>query len=309
MYRTKVLNYLISNYLEPILDFDELKIEKNSELGFIRYMGSEESDGKVSYLENEYNGNKKLVLINSAEMFVKYRIHKDELEYFNPFVKYKNALYLLLLATPVLFTRYSKCVEDYNEEDLADMIVNDELNVTQDEIIKYVNIKQYPVKDEIYTYEVLLNREDGETKKFTSSDSDKIVAILMLILQIVSDIDVPPKIFINFNKNWDQVKLDLKEQLELYTKERELNRKDLQKNKVEDKANVDYSTNAESTDDDIELNDIEELLSEGPENNEEVKEDKYVSKEGTIDISKYLSDTVSIKPKESDQDFFGLEFV
>ena len=244
MYRTKVLNYLYENYLEPILDFDGLTIDDNDPQCRIKRIDADEQ-GKSSYLIN-MTGDKNLSFVKDYESFYTWKMNKDHLEFFNPFIKYKHALFLLLMSSPMLYTRYCKSIND--ESDLSDLVVSEQLDLTQAELLKYVDIQQITTKsvddEKIYSYSITLNSDNGDNWKCVSESPIKIVSIIMLMLYIIEFIDgIAPNIYYKCNSNWDEVEKDLINTLELYLKERKLNKKDMVKDQElieESKDNIAY---------------------------------------------------------------------
>ena len=210
MYRTKVLNYLYENYLEPILDFDGLTIDDNDPQCRIKRIDADEQ-GKSSYLIN-MTGDKNLSFVKDYESFYTWKMNKDHLEFFNPFIKYKHALFLLLMSSPMLYTRYCKSIND--ESDLSDLVVSEQLDLTQAELLKYVDIQQITTKsvddEKIYSYSITLNSDNGDNWKCVSESPIKIVSIIMLMLYIIEFIDgIAPNIYYKCNSKWDEVEKDL----------------------------------------------------------------------------------------------------
>lgn len=244
MYRTKVLNYLYENYLKPILEFDGLTIESNDPECKLKRIDAD-VQGKSSYLINS-TGDKNLSFVKDYDSFYTWKMNKDHLEFFNPFIKYKHALFLLLMSSPMLYTRYCKTIND--ESDLSDLIVSEELDISQAELLKYVDIQQLATEtvgdEKIYSFSVTLNSDNGDNWKCVSKSPVKIVSILMLMLYIIEYIDgMAPDIYYKCNSNWDDVEADLLKTLELYLKERKLNKKDMVKDQElveESKDNIVY---------------------------------------------------------------------
>lgn len=244
MYRTKVLNYLYENYLKPILDFDGLTIDDNDSQCRIKRIDADEQ-GKSAFLINA-TGDKHLSFVKDYDSFYTWKMNKDHLEFFNPFIKYKHALFLLLMSSPMLYTRYCKSIND--ESDLSDLVVSEQLDLTQAELLKYVDIQQITTKsvddEKIYSFSVTLNSDNGDNWKCVSESPIKIVSIIMLMLYIIEFIDgIAPNIYYKCNSNWDDVEADLIHTLELYLKERKLNKKDMVKDQElieESKDNIAY---------------------------------------------------------------------
>lgn len=244
MYRTKVLNYLYENYLKPILDFDGLTIDDNDSQCRIKRIDADEQ-GKSAFLINT-TGDKYLSFVKDYDSFYTWKMNKDHLEFFNPFIKYKHALFLLLMSSPMLYTRYCKSIND--ESDLSDLVVSEQLDLTQAELLKYVDIQQITTKsvddEKIYSFSITLNSDNGDNWKCVSESPIKIVSIIMLMLYIIEFIDgIAPNIYYKCNSNWDDVEADLIHTLELYLKERKLNKKDMVKDQElieESKDNIAY---------------------------------------------------------------------
>lgn len=244
MYRTKVLNYLYENYLKPILDFDGLTIDNNDPQCRIKRIDADEQ-GKSAFLINA-TGDKHLSFVKDYDSFYTWKMNKDHLEFFNPFIKYKHALFLLLMSSPMLYTRYCKSIND--ESDLSDLVVSEQLDLTQAELLRYVDIQQITTKsvddEKIYSFSITLNSDNGDNWKCVSESPIKIVSIIMLMLYIIEFIDgIAPNIYYKCNSNWDDVEADLIHTLELYLKERKLNKKDMVKDQElieESKDNIVY---------------------------------------------------------------------
>lgn len=245
MYRTKVLNYLNEYYLKPILEFDGLTIDENDKLCRIKRIDADEQ-GKSSYLVNQ-TGDKNLSFVKDYDSFYAWKQNKDYLEFFNPFIKYKHALFLLLMSSPILYTRFCKTVE--SEEELSDLIVSEQLDITQEELLKYVNFQQLATEtndndEKVFSFVVNLKSDNGDNWKCVSKSTIKIVSILMLMLYIIEFVDgIEPEIYKKCNSNWDDVEADLIHTLEMYLKERRLNKKDMIKDQAiieENKDNIEY---------------------------------------------------------------------
>lgn len=308
MYRTKVFNNLCTNYLKPIMDFVGISYADDPECGLLKIVGADKlENGKAvpTYFTNPYNDNKTYAIVRSQDEFINYRIRREKLEYFNPFVKYKNALTLLLMCTPVVY-EMTVDVEDDDEDVIADLIVNDELNVTQDEIIKHVKIKQYPIEkntdgESVYKYCILFTSY-GENNwvQLKTESTNKIVSILMLIIRIMCYFDEPVQIVDSFGGNFDDVENDLKMLLEKYSKERELNRKDINKLKIDNDVEVFTSDEFDMFDE----NSVEDALLS--DNSDEIKEN--TDKNGVIDVSNIYRDTIPIYDKMDDDDMVNIDY-
>lgn len=286
MYRTKVLSYLYKYYLKPILEFDGLTIDDNDLESKLRRMDADD-EGKPAYLSN-LSGDKMLSFVRDQESFYAYKRNKENLEFFNPFIKNKQALLLLLMSTPMLYTRYCKNIDD-SESDLSDIIAGETIDIPQSEILKYVNIEQLTTKNEddepVYSYSVTLKPDNGDTWKCVSKSTVKIVSIIMLLLYIIEFIDYPPQIYGIMGNSWENVEEDLIKTLEAYIKERNLNKKDMLKEKVLDENDIEYDLGDKNEiDDDI---NGEDFLNSADSH---IDEEKISDKDNKIeDTEKYKS--------------------
>lgn len=309
MYRTKVYEKLENQFLKPILDFVGLSIDASTECGLLKWVGCGRRDketGKVipKYFINQFNENKIYAIARTRDEFINFKSRKEELEFFNPFIKYKNALLLLLYTQPIVYERY--CMNGDSDGDIADLVVNDEMEYTQEELYNRVRIKQYPVtKDEFdnpyykYTYEMFC--EDGSENEIMASSKVKIAAVIMTIIKVMGVLEESIDIVDEFNGDYLEVQTYLEDLLEKYVKERELNRKDMKKEKID--------TEVETfTSDDLDLfenSSVEDLLVDADEDKEAKDEPEKV-----INVSNKYKNIVPISSEESDEDnrFMGLEF-
>ena len=307
-YRTKVFNTLYDNYLKQIMDFVGISLSDDPGCGLLKIVGADRKEnGKnvPTYYRNIYNKDKIYTIVRSQDEFINYRSRREDLEYFNPFIKHKNALALLLMCTPVIYEKITDSAGD-SEDDIIDVIVDDELNVTQDDIIKHVKIKQYPIeqKDDVnyYKYSVSMCGSDENEVSIVSLSDNKIAAILMLIIRVMSYFDEPVVALINNNYDFDTVETELKVLLEKYNKERELNRKDIKKIKFDDNIEVYQSDEFDLFDE----NSVEDALSTS---NEPEEIEGTVDKEtGTIDVTNIYRDAIPIYEKSDDDDIVDLEY-
>jgi hypothetical protein len=309
-YRTKQFNILFNEFLKPVMDFVGITISDDPGCGLIKYVGCDRRDekGKVvpTYFVNQYNKDKIYTIVRSQDEFINYRSRKDDLDYFNPFVKYKNALLLLLMMTPVV---YEKILDENTDYDIADLIVDDELNVTQEEILKHVRILQYPLEkdnfgDSYYSYGIEFSSDDMSScepeliESLRSTDNDKIVAIWTLIFSIMNRFEEPlPMLVSACGGSTTQLRDMFVEILKKYDKERELNRKDIKKIKIETNVEV-YNS------DELEALDVENYESvadafDSSETDEEITT--------SIDITNKYKDAIPIIDKDDDDDMLDLD--
>jgi hypothetical protein len=309
-YRTKQFNILFNEFLKPVMDFVGITISDDPGCGLIKYVGCDRRDekGKVvpTYFVNQYNKDKIYTIVSSQDEFINYRSRKDDLDYFNPFVKYKNALLLLLMMTPVV---YEKILDENTDYDIADLIVDDELNVTQEEILKHVRILQYPLEkdnfgDSYYSYGIEFSSDDMSScepeliESLRSTDNDKIVAIWTLIFSIMNRFEEPlPMLVSACGGSTTQLRDMFVEILKKYDKERELNRKDIKKIKIETNVEV-YNS------DELEALDVENYESvadafDSSETDEEITT--------SIDITNKYKDAIPIIDKDDDDDMLDLD--
>lgn len=309
-YRTKQFNILFNEFLKPVMDFVGITISDDPGCGLIKYVGCDRRDekGKVvpTYFVNQYNKDKIYTIVRSQDEFINYRSRKDDLDYFNPFVKYKNALLLLLMMTPVV---YEKILDENTDYDIADLIVDDELNVTQEEILKHVRILQYPLEkdnfgDSYYSYGIEFSSDDMSScepeliESLRSTDNDKIVAIWTLIFSVMNRFEEPlPMLVSACGGSTTQLRDMFVEILKKYDKERELNRKDIKKIKIETNVEV-YNS------DELEALDVENYESvadafDSSETDEEITT--------SVDITNKYKDAIPIIDKDDDDDMLDLD--
>ena len=154
-YRTKYHNLIWNNYLNKVFDFIGLATESSSGCSRIKWVGCDYTKNNkpvpAYFITMKYDKENKVdiqkinVVIKSQDEFFNFKANKDHYEYFNPIIKYKQMLKLLLMMTPIVYERY--CITEDADDDLkelVDMIVSDERTVTQEEIVNHVNVKQYP---------------------------------------------------------------------------------------------------------------------------------------------------------------------
>lgn len=312
MYRTKIYNKLYNDLLIPILTFLGLYV-KEDKLGnmCIQWIGefkkNEKGEMEPTYLTNPHNDNKKYILINSQEGFIKFKSLKGEMDYFNPFIRYKNALSLLLMCVPSVYGM----IYDSSDDDLASLIVDDDINSDTEDMFKKISIKQYPVyKDELdvpwykYSIEMVNPNNHDVIDEVSAIAKTKIVAIIMLICKIMDLFEETPSIISSgFEGRFDDFQLYLEEMLEKYLKERELNRKDLKKIKVETMDDMDLS--GTDTEDDIYANGDVETILNSSDNNETFEENE---RSKVISLSDEYKDLIPICLKETDDDAMALDY-
>lgn len=285
------------------MDFVGLAIADDPGCGLIKVLGCDRmKNGKVvpTYF-TENNKNRIFTIVRTQDEFINYRSRREELEYFNPFVKAKNALLLMLMTTQVIYSNIKEEKED-NEQftDIIDSIVEDEMMVSQEDVLSKVRIKQYPSeKDDdtgemTYIYKVEMT--EGDTiLEIESRAKTKILAMLMLIIKVMGHFEEPPMILDNFGGSYDDLMEYLSELLVKYDKERTLNSKDIKKINIETTVEL-YDS------DDLELlensDDMGLMLNESTEQTE----DKPNEKEAVIDISDIHRDTLPMYYSLDDDD-------
>lgn len=313
MYRTKVYNKLYNDLLIPMLDFLGLKITKDkNEYNCIQSIGdfkkNEKGEMVPSFLTNPHNDNKTYVLINSQDDFIKFKNVKGEMDYFNPFIRYKNALALLLMCVPHVYG----ILYDSSEDDLASLIVDDDMNSDTEDMFKKISIKQYPVyKDELdipwykYSIEMINPNNKDIIDEVSSVAKTKLVAVIMLICKIMDMFEETPSIISDgFEGRFDDFQVYLEELLEKYLKERELNRKDLKKIKIETVDDIDVG--GSDFEDEYVNGDVEAILNTSGESNETFEEAEHKK---VISLSEEYKDYIPISMKESDDDIMALDYI
>lgn len=304
MYRTKVFNQLYNWYLKPIMEFVGITPVINEECGLLKIVGGDTiTNGKSvpTYFTNQFNDNKIYTIVRSQDEFLNYRSRREKLEYFNPFVKKKNALLLLLMCTPIIYEKVVDCIGD-NEDDIASVIADDSLEmVSQETIAETVKIKQFPlVKNEdgesVYKYSITI--KDDEEFFIESESTNKIVAMMMLIIKTLIHFDEPLEVVNVCEGAVDGVQNLLEDLLEKYAKERQLNSKDIKKTKIE--------TVVELTDDLDDLVDTDDDIGSLLTDDEVIEKDKT---DGSIDISKTCHNVIpNYMTKFDDDDIINLDF-
>ena len=319
MYRTKVYNKLYNDLLIPILDTLGLVVKQNKDgYNVIQWLGemtkNERGELVPIYLTNPNNDDKIYTLINSQDDFLRFKNVKEEMEYFNPFVRYKNALTLLLMFVPHVYNTIYEMGDD--DDNLASMIVDDDVSVSKDEIFRKIAIKQYPVsKDQFdvtwykYSMEYESPTNPSLREEVSAVSSVKIVAVLMLICKIMNLYEDTPRIITEqFDGKFDDFQQYLEELLEKYVKERELNRKDLKKIKQDTPEDMDLAINSEELD--LFANaDVEDVLNTS-ETDDNSNQNTFEETERTkvINLSNEFRDTIPISFKDTDDDMMMLDF-
>ena len=318
-YRTKYHNIIWNKYLNKVFDFIGLTIDNSSGCSLIKWVGCDYTKNNKpvpAYListkydkENNVDIKKINTLIRTQDEFFNYKANKEKYEYFNPIIKYKQMLKLLLMMTPVVYQRYC-LTEDSDDElkDLVDMIVsNDDETFSSEDIINHVNVKQYPSVpgddgEIVYTYGMDITRDNGEAYHFTSSSKNKSVAILLVMIKTIELIDGEgPTLEEDY---FDNIQTEIEELFEEYAKERERNYKDL-KNVVIENEVTNFAQ--EISEDDIAMvNDVDDLIVPDTSSETQLIEEN-TDKEGTINISGVYQNFIPIMPKETDDDP-GMDF-
>ena len=321
MYRTKIYDKLEKQFLLPIIDFVGLGIDNSTECGLLKWIGCCKRDketGKVipKFFTNPYNEDKIYAIARNQNEFINFKSRKDELEFFNPFIKYKNALLLLLYTQPIVYERY--CISEPDEDNLAELIVNDEIDYSPQELYKYVSIKQFPVtKDEFdnayYKFSVDMtvkvsgsksNESDvGYMNEVSASSKIKIAAVIMTIIKVMGVLEEAPEILDDFNGNYEDLQIYLEDLLEKYVKERELNRKDLKKVKIDNEVET-------FTADDLDLfeNSVEDLLNSSDESDEKENDSEPEKVINVSDKYKKVIPIESLFNNDDDNKFMDLDF-
>jgi hypothetical protein len=292
------------------MDFVGISLAGDKDCGLLKFIGCDKLEkGKPvpQYFRNIYNKDKIYTLIHNQDEFINYRSRREDLDYFNPFVKHKNTLMLLLMCTPVI---YEKVIEssDSDEDDIVDLIVDDELSVTQEEILNHVRIKQFPVTknddgENFYKYGIYFTSTEDDWIKIESITPNKIASMIMLMIKTMSYFDEPLRVVDECNGDLDQVETILLDLLEKYNKERELNRKDIKKIKFDNTVEVFQSDEFDLFDE----NSVEDALNGISSEPEEV-EGTTDPKTATIDVTNIYKDAIPIYEKGDDDDIVNLEY-
>lgn len=243
-YRVKVYKEMETELLKPVMDFIGLTFDTSKEhfrqYRWIDLDRDEKNRPIVQHLRNKFKDDKIFINVGSYEEYVNFRNNREEYDYFNPFIKDRNTLHLLLLMSPVIYERFCNDEDSDDLDDLVDLIVNNETAVTQEEIFKHVNIKQHPLRkskdsmENIHKFSVEILRKSGEEFTLIAEANSKITAMWILMLKIMDLLDDTPDIVYSHDGIFDDVKVTISDMFERYSKERELNNKDLRKVKKDD---------------------------------------------------------------------------
>lgn len=313
-YRTKYHNLIWNEYLNKIFDFIGLTVESSSGCSRIKWIGCDYTKNNkpvpAYFITTKYDKTNKVdvhkinVLIRSQDEYFNFKANKDHYEYFNPIIKYKQMLKLLLMMAPVIYERYCITEEADDLKQLVDMIVSDERTITQEDIINHVNIKQYPSKQDldgemVYSFGMEITRDNGETYLFQSDSKNKCVAIMLLMIKAIELVD-GDNVSLD-ERYFDEIKLQVEELFEAYDKERERNYKDL-KNVVIENEVTEFSKDL-TEEDLVFANDTDELIVPNMSSESENKLiEENTDKTGTINISNIYQNYVPIMPKDSDDE-------
>ncbi len=257
MIRSKYTNILNELVLNPILDLVEVYVDNDT--GLLHFRGEEGAQTVKNTLTN-----RSFVYITTEEHMVFYKQHREDCEVFNPFLKYKNALHLLLMLSPILYMRYCRSYNPDKEEDLVCGILDDDIALSMEEIAPYVNILQYPKTKEGETeYAVELKKDiDGEvTERLSAKNENNITAIMLLLLRIMEFLDETPEVFKEYKTEEEFVEF-FEETMEKYIKEKETNNKHFKKLVSQDEDDIDYSGSDEDQKLEEESEDDKNILDE-----------------------------------------------
>ena len=276
MYRNRILLQLKKEFLDDIMDFIGITFDKKSFCNLIRFVDVD-NDGNPIYVKNEFNDSKMLSFVTTEEEFNQYKKRREEVEYFNPFCKYKNALTLLLMCVPNVYLFYCKGDDSEGDDFISDIVDDDDVtSATQEEILKYINIRQYPARLDkngqmAYRYEMELKRDNNDSAIFRSAHNNKCIAIIMLIEQLIGTIhdrvDNPNSILTKLNRDYNAIEAHLEDLMVKYDSERTRNRKEMGKNIDINDIDLSSGVETESEIDDIDYSpSVDEAINEsGPE--------------------------------------------
>lgn len=311
MYRTKIFNILNSEFLKPIMDFIGISRSDDPGCGLLKIVGADKRiKGKTvpTYFINQKN-NKIFTIVESQDEFLNYRSRREQLEYFNPFVKTKNTLLMMLMTTPVVYSKV--CSDSENDEDIINDICDEDMdNVSQEDVLRKVRVLQYPSEKQeddrlLYTYKVEINDNDT-INEIESKSCNQIIAMLMLIIKIMSYFDEAPIVLDKFNGSISDLQVYLEELLIKYDKERELNSKDIKKIKIE--TNVELY-DSEEFDMFENTDNIDSLLSSAKDDKIEEHEEKKSGNNITVNLSDKYRDSIpyTYLNEEEDDDIMNLD--
>lgn len=311
MYRTKIFNILNSEFLKPIMDFIGISRSDDPGCGLLKIVGADKRvKGKTvpTYFINQKN-NKIFTIVESQDEFLNYRSRREQLEYFNPFIKTKNTLLMMLMTTPVVYSKV--CSDSENDEDIINDICDEDMdNVSQEDVLSKVRVLQYPSEKQeddrlLYTYKVEINDNDT-INEIESKSCNQIIAMLMLIIKIMSYFDEAPIVLDKFNGSISDLQVYLEELLIKYDKERELNSKDIKKIKIE--TNVELY-DSEEFDMFENTDNIDSLLSSAKNDEIEEHEEKKSGNNITVNLSDKYRDSIpyTYLNEEEDDDIMNLD--
>lgn len=272
-YRNKAYNKLMAKYMTPILRFIGLTIDRSNEMSMLAWVGDNEDEvfdyskhkllkpGKPNWFVNDKRDPVRVyTFIESEDEYLKYKKNHEKLEYFNPLLKWNNTQFLLMLMIPGIFERYCK-TEDVDDDDYINALIYDRVVVTQEELLKYINIKYFPIEideetgEKVYHYEIDLKRDNGENNIIISKSTNRSVCILMVILKILSLID---DIF--DMDDMPEIQQELETLINSYTREYELNMRDLREVHIDKSIELDVGVESEEKPDLFETYDVEDLI-------------------------------------------------
>lgn len=309
MYRTKMFKYLMKMYLEPIMKFEGISLKNEDGLNYLVEDG-EDHESAQFYLADPLDENKKLAFVMSENEFIKYKSVKDTITFFNPLAKYKNMIYLVQICIPTLYSVY--CKNSDSMEDLVNNIVDDTILPSQSEISNYINFQQSQIVknaetgENIYTYRLSLRDDSDDVITFESSNTNKIIALIILMLKILEEFDIDvPEIVKNNQSNYDLIAAYLESELDAYFKERQLNAKDMRKLKQTNSNDIEFVVNAEDSEENISAGeDVETLI------NTSETEQKNKNHDQLIDLMQGIQRIpFNFDEKGTDQSFSNLEFI
>lgn len=321
-YRTKIYNILTEKYIMPVLKFIGLTVDKSNEISMLAWVGDSEDEvfdyrkhklvksGQPRWFINDKRDPYRIyTFIESQDEYLRYRKNSEKLEYFNPFAKWANTQQLLMLMIPSIYERYCKTEESDGEEDYIDELLYDQVVVTQEELLKAINIKYYPIEmdpdtgEKIYHYEINIKRDNGEENNIVSKSKNRCVCIMMLMIDILSIIDDVFDV-----DRLQEIQEELEVLIEKYMKERELNFKDLKKVKIDrDLGLTTVETPSDGEVDIFETMDVEDLVNSSNNMSDNNEMDGYVNNDkpeeptnNPIDITDMYKNDMMLSMHEDD---------
>ena len=312
-YRTKIYNIVNKKYLEPIMKFIGLIVDHDNEIcSMLAWSGDSEEEeydsrhktykkGKPRYFINDKREPPKIyTFLESQDEFLRYKKNNDKLEYFNPLCKWNNAQHLLMLCIPTIYERYCITKESDDVLDYIDELLFDRVITSQEEILKAINIKYFPVEldtetgDKIYHYEIRIRRDNGEENILVSKSPNRCVCLLMLITRIISLIDD-----LYTEEELIGLQVQMTKDLELYIKERDLNNRDLKKIKIETKVDLTQNVDEDEEIDIFETQDIEDIVNTSDNVSDKNEMEGYTPEkkreETPIDITETYRDEIGLQ--------------